>query len=923
MPAATVCEKIMESAQAWPNKLAMSLLVKAGKQDTSFSDLLRQIRNVAYQLNCQGITQGDRVALLGENHPNWVIAYLAILFIGATAVPLDPASTIEALTTFISNAEAKLVFVSPSSMSKFQAVYEHLNHKIQAISLYAIMPPLNELVSFEEWAQTQAPSEFSINPPAAKPAQIAVLVYTSGTTGQPKAVPLTHANIFAEADGVQRAMRFSESEVILGLLPLFHVYSQVVTLWLAPMIGATVVFISELTSNEIARGLQEGGITALVGVPRLWYLFHKKIFDQIKVQPKYLQALFHWLLTINGWLRDLFKINAGRYFFPPVHQFFGNKLRLAISAGARFDPNIARDFHRLGFTLLQGYGLTETSGALTFTRFEDNRVGSVGRPMEGVAVKINSPDNEGIGEVLVRGPIVMSGYHNNPVANQEAFTAEGWFRTGDLGKFDSSGNLYILGRSKEVFKLPSGKNIFPDDVESHYARSPLISEICVLGVKDAASPFKGAEKLSAVVVPDFNYLKIHHIANAREAIRFELDNLGRDLPEYERVHDYILRTQTLPRTTTNKVRRLELRKQYEAEISITQPERSAIVWEFTPTDLTIMESFAGKAITQAINQQTSLTTTIHPQMNLEIDLGLDSLARTECIASLEKSLNITLTPEEAVTALTVGELIALAKTKSAINYATFPAQPSSVPGETAQQNWHELLAIKPKDLPEVEELLKKKVVLATLVYVLLKIIGLVAKILFRVEVSGRENLTKLQPPFLICPNHQSTLDAILICATYPYRTLVNIFHVGASEFFRGSLLQRLARLINIVPIDPDARLLGAMQASAIGLQAGKILNVYPEGQRSFDGKLGEFKKGPAILASELNLLILPVAIDGSYQVLPRKAKWLHFAKVKIRFGEPLYPHLIASANLTEEQRYEAVTTALKSQIQKMLDELRA
>jgi long-chain acyl-CoA synthetase len=747
------------------------------------------------------------------------------------------------------------------------------------------------------------------------------LVYTSGTTGQPKAVPLTHANIFAEADGIQLAMRLSESEVILGLLPLFHVYSQVVTLWLVPMIGASVVFIPELSSNEIARAFQEGGITALVGVPRLWYLFHKKIFEQVNGQPKYLQFLFKGLLKANGWLRDLCGVNAGRWFFPSIHKFFGNKLRLAVSAGARFDPDIARDFHRMGFTLLQGYGLTETAGAMTFTRFEDNKVGSVGKPLEGVEVKIDSPDSNGIGEVLARGPIIMAGYYKNPEANKEAYTADGFFRTGDLGKFDRAGNLYILGRSKEVFKLPSGKNVFPDDIEAHYSHSPLISEICVLGVKDEASPFKGAEKLSSVVVPDFNYLKAHHIANAREAIRFELDNLGRDLPEYQRVHDYILRTKTLPRTTTNKVRRFELRKQLETDSNNAQPERKSILWEFAPADIAMMESPAGKAITNALHLQAPETKSIHPQMNLEIDLGLDSLARTECIATVEKLLNIQFSSEEAVASLTVGDLINLADSKLCLLKQDDKLLVSTE--RTLPQSWHELLTSKPKDIPEMEELLKNRPIIAMIVYIALKLLLLVEKALFRIEVSGWENLSKLQGPYLICPNHQSKLDALFICSTYPFRLLAHTFHVGASEYFTGPISRRLARLINIVPIDPDARLLGAMQVSATGLNAGKILNVYPEGQRSFDGELGEFKKGPAILAVELDLPIIPVAIDGSYRVLPRKAKWIHFAKVKIRFGEPINARLIAAEGANEEERYEVVTEALKAKIQAMLNELRS
>jgi long-chain acyl-CoA synthetase len=221
-------------------------------------------------------------------------------------------------------------------------------------------------------------------------------------------------------------------------------------------------------------------------VPRLWYLFHTKIFDAVARRPLPIQWLFRVMLDFNGWLRDWLDINAGRLFFKRVHDSFGGRLRLDVSAGASFDARVAGDFHSLGFTILQGYGLSETDGAATVTRFEDNKVGSVGTPLDGVEVRIDQPDEEGIGEVLIRGPIVMPGYYRNPEASREAFTANGWFRSGDLGRFDRAGHLYIVGRKKDVIKLPTGKQIFPDDVEAHYGRSPLVRVL--LQINQTSSP---------------------------------------------------------------------------------------------------------------------------------------------------------------------------------------------------------------------------------------------------------------------------------------------------------------------------------------------------------------------------------------------------------------------------------------------------
>jgi len=926
----TFCERLIAAANERPEKVAMTVLGPGGVETTTFGSMLAQIRSLACRLTQERIAFGDRVAIIGENHPNWAMAYLGIIYRGAIVVPLDPAAPVETLAAFIDNSESKLAFVAPTSVEKFRAVCDRLGRRIPAVALRP-MPEPNGLAHYEDWAQTPTTPEFDAAPPPAKPEDIAVLIYTSGTTGVPKAVPLTHGNIYEESDGVEVVMRLTDQEVILSLLPLFHVYSQIVNLWLAAIIGARLVYITELTSTEIERGLKEGGVTALIGVPRLWYLFHKKIFDAVRAKPAPVRWLFAAMLAVSGWLRDGLGVNAGHLFFKPVHEAFGGHLRLAVSGGSSFDADVARDFHRLGFTILQGYGLTETSGAATVTRFEDNKIGSVGTPLGGVEIKIDEPNSEGIGEVLIRGPVVMPGYYNNPEANREAFTADGWFRSGDLGRFDRQGHLYITGRKKEVIVLPSGKNVYPDEVEAHYSRSPLVGEICVLGVRDEASKFEGAEKLCAVVVPDFDYLKAHHLANAREAIRFDLDNLGRELPEYQRVRDYVIRAEPLPRTATRKVRRFELRGQIEAAGTVLRQVRDPNRLVFTEADRALMNSPAGRAVAMALRQYVRDVKLIHPQMNLELDLGLDSLARAECIVIIEHTLGIEFEPEAVAAALTVGEVVNLAGAHLGSDFSAsaqvspsgnlVAEQPSAKPS-SGPLNWHKILTHAPADLAEVQPILKRKPLTLAIVYGLLRLVYLAARVLFRLEVTGLDVLSRLERPFLVCPNHQSYIDPILVCSIYPRSLLEHIFHVGASEYFANFFTARLGRLLNIVPVDPDKNLLRAMRAGAAGLRAGKVLNIYPEGQRSFDGVFHEFKKGAAILATELDLPIVPVALDGLYRVWPRKSWRIRLAKVKVRFGEPINIRAEVTQGLEGEACYEAVTALLKERLQRMLDEMR-
>jgi long-chain acyl-CoA synthetase len=894
----TYCQKLVDAALSRSDRVAMTLLADDSNVATTFGSMLSQIRSIAFRLGQEQVDFGDRVAIIGENHPNWAMAYLGTLYRGAIAVPLDPAASVETLATFIDDSESKLAFISLSVTQKFDEVCERLGKNIPAVTL---LEPngRNGLHSFADWSSTIRSPEFDSLPLSARDSDMAVLIYTSGTTGNPKAVPLTHGNILSEIDGVQEVLRLADSEVILSLLPLFHAYSQIVNLWIATTIGARVVYIAEVNAEEIVRGLREGQVTTLTGVPRLWYLFHKRIFDSVRSMPKPVRWLFAALLRANGALRDGLGINLGRLLFRKVHEAFGGRLRLAVSAGSSFDASVAQDYHRLGFTILQGYGLTETAGAATITRFEDNKVGSVGTPLNNVEVKIDEPNGNGAGEVLIRGPIVMPGYYRNDEANREAFTDDGWFRSGDLGYFDRQGHLYIVGRKKDVIVLPSGKNVHPEDVEAHYARSPLVGELCVLGVRDAECQFAQSEKLCAVVVPDFDYLKANKIANSREAIRFSLDNLGRELPEYQRVHDYIVRAEPLPRTATRKVRRTELRKQVEESGSIGSRARDASSWQFSSEELELLNCHWGNQFASILKRHVPEAEVIHPRMNLELDLGLDSLARAECIVALEEVADVSFKPELVAAAHTVGDVIALANsvcggTRAAPSDTLKPSSGTetasiSVSLNGNHLNWNQILMAAPLDSMDIQPILRRKAFTSALAYLILRPVYLFARVFLRMEVRGLEKLEQLDAPYLICPNHQSFLDAVLVCSVYPRRILSKIFHVGASEYWSNPITAAMARLLNIVPVDPNTNLMRAMRAGAAGLRSGKILNIYPEGERSFDGNLHEFKKGAAILSTELGVAIVPVALDGVYKVWPRKSWRIRFSRVRVHFCSPISP----------------------------------
>lgn len=879
-------QRLINVHEARPDRVAMRVVGDDGEVYT-FGESLSVIRSIAWRLRDEQIEKGDRVALIGENHPCWALAYLGTLYRGTVCVPLDPHGEIETLTNFLENSEAKMAFLSPDVTEKFDQIQEKLGRHIPAV-VWGLEMSTNGYQPFESWSQAGFPEHFATEPPDIRPDDGALLIYTSGTTGQPKGVPLTHGNIFAELTGIDEVLKLGEDERILSLLPLFHAYLQIVNLWTASTIGAEVGYLKELSPAELGTAMKEFKPTILTTVPRLWYLFHKKIFDAVETKPKAVQKLFRAMLATNGFARDTLGINLGHKFFGQVHESFGGDLRIAISAGSRFDEDVALDFHRLGFTILQGYGLTETSGAATATFENDNRIGSVGKPMRGTDIKIKDPDKDGVGEVLIRGGVVFKGYYQNEAATAEAFTEDGWFRSGDLGRLDKDGHLYIVGRAKDVIVLPSGKNVHPEDLEVHYLKSPMVEELAIVGIRDDSEQRAGAEKLAAVVVPDFEYLKLSNISNSKEAVRYSLDDLGRELPEYQRVRHYIIRREPLPRTATRKIKRFELKKAIEAGTiaGAATPEKT---WELSAEDEKLLESNIGKAVVSAIRQNAPEAKLIHPDMNLEIDLGLDSLARAETFAALEDAFSTEFSGDEAAKALTLRDAVALIE--SHVGKSELLSGPV-----TTDLNWGRIVRETGDDLPEVQPILKRQPLFLAFAFFVYKCFLLIFRVFLRLEVTGLDRLKAMKRPFLICPNHQSFLDPFVVCSNYPYEFFSNTFHVGASGFFKNRFMNWVAQMLQVVPVDPDTQLMKAMKAGAIGLRHGKILNIYPEGERAYDGELHEFKKGAAILATELDLPIVPVAIDGLHKVWARRSKKIRPGKVKLRFGEAFYAKDVLSGS---------------------------
>jgi long-chain acyl-CoA synthetase len=838
----------------------------------------RQIAGMASawadRLAVAGIAPGDRCAILAHNDAHWCAAYLGILKRGAVAVPLDTNYSAAQVATIVRDAGAKVLLVS----DRLKANAAHAG--VGLLDLHA------------EPLEPREPVE-SLQP--IEPSAAAVILYTSGTTSDPKGVVLTHANLIAERDAAFAVVTVTEHDVILGVLPLFHSLAQLANLLLPFAAGASVVYLETLNSSDLVKALSARKITIFVCVPQFFYLIHQRVMQQVQRSNIAKRLIFRAMLAANFRLRRL-GINLGRTLFGKVHAAMGHDMRLFVTGGSKFDPAVGRDLYSLGFTILQAYGLTETSAAATISTPDEAHIDTVGRPLPGMELKIVE------GEIAVRGPNVMQGYHNRPDATA-AVMKDGWFYTGDLGKMDEHGRITITGRKKEMIVLASGKNIYPEEIEAHYRQSPFIKEICVMGLAEPGRPT--SERLFGVVVPDLELLREKKIVNAGEITRFEMEGLSAALPAHKRVLGYDIWFEPLPRTTTQKIKR------HEVERLVRERQRSAAA------DADVVIDAAGQAwleephnasVIGVLRARLRDGARLFPDANLELDLGFDSMERVELLTELEQKFQTKVPQKVATEIFTVRQLVAALVLDDDKPKGLWPHDTAS-PDDTPA-SWATILRDLPADSdPVLSGLLDKRTFASPMLWLLGR---LVKPLVARVDLSGVENLPA-GGGYIISPNHQSYLDPFLLCSALPLRVFKHVFFVGASEYFETRFTRWFARIANLVTVDPDANLVPAMQAGAFGLTHGKVLVLFPEGERSIDGTVKKFKKGAPILAQHLGVPIVPVAIKGVHELWPRgrglnwRLVWPWSGhRVRIEIGTPM--------TFAEHADYTVTATHLRDRV---------
>jgi long-chain acyl-CoA synthetase len=902
MPGFYTC--FLESAAKYPERVAVELQHTTGQtQGLTYADLRARSESVGRWLSQSGMTEGVRCAIMAANGPLWVTAYLGAMAAGAVAVPLDTAFNHHQVHKLLWDSGATVIFTDAKHLPVVEKAVEETLVRIVMMDGSGEGRYSNLLGMF-----SAGPGEFT--PAQVREDDLAVIMYTSGTTADPKGVMLTHGNLLAEARSVFASITVTERDSILAVLPLFHALAQMANLLLPFAAGARIVYLEEMNTTELLRALSERGVTLFCCVPQFFYLIHDRVIEQVQRRPWAARTAFHMLMGFAGLGRKL-GVNLGKLFFAQVHRMLGPKMRYLITGGSAFDPQIGRDFEKLGFNVLQAYGLTETTGGAFITPPKANVMGSVGQPLKGVDVKIIDPQPvEGapfpVGEVAIAGGIVMKGYYNRPEATAETLR-DGWLMSGDLGYLDARGNLFITGRKKEIIVLSSGKNIYPEEVEAQYLRSPFIKEICVMGLTNRpGEPF--SERLHAVIVPNFEVLRERKIVNTREVIRFDVENLSTELPAAKRILSFDLWSDPLPRTTTRKLKRFEIQRRVMAAERAGEESATTAAEEPTAEEaLWLSDPEVQKALT-VVRRASKTEKPIGPSSNLELDLGFDSMERVELVVDLERELGIDMDEKVVSQVYTVRELVdTIRQAQGSVAGGPRP----SLPG------WDAVLASEPDD-PNVLAVLNSGWFLALGWFVVGKFVALFIRIFFRLRVSGKDKLPR-KGPFILSPNHQSFLDGPVVATQIPWRLFKDMFYVGTSEIFGKGIFNFIGRSFKLVPVDPDSNLVNAMRAGAYGLKQGKNLVLYPEGERSIDGTPKTFKKGAAILAAHLNVPIYPVAIEGFYDAWPRGRKFPRLSHLSVRFGDPIQP---PAAEKNSEETYRQLTQQLRERVVEMWEGLR-
>lgn len=875
-------------------RVAFRILRKDDVADSfTYRDLDRAARAVTAFLQKQGIEKGDRVMIASEGRPEWGMSYFGIVLAGATAVPVDIELSRKEIANIARAAGVKFAIVSDKQATKLADAPVNGNGAIDSF-------PCRRITFDEVFADAHSIDPDAVEIVKRKPEDVASLIFTSGTTGTPKGVVLTDRNFTALTARMSALFELNRTDSLLSVLPPHHTFEFSAGLLMPIASGSSITYLEDRTPDLISRAFDETPVTAMIGVPAVWESLHRKLVRGLEDQGKIVELTIKGLIRLNRWLRDQTGFNPGRWVFRPMHDALGGRMRYIVSGAAPLKPTIFKDLRGMGFSVYEGYGLTEASPVITvgWPRMK-SPPGSVGWPLPGLEVRIADPDDAGVGEVIARGPTIMSGYLDNDDATNHAIRG-GWLHTGDRGRLDEEGRLYIVGREKDVIIDTGGKNVYPDEIEELYATSKLVKELSVVGVPADVGT---GERVAALVVPDYECDEAKENGwspdEVREQIRTHFREVGSKLPFARRVKIMHLWEGELPRTSTRKVKRPLVRDEIIRLENAVDAGRKATVEGIekaqTPeqqTRLWVRRTIA--SIAQRKLEEVATST------SLADALGFDSLMQLELFTAIEAEFpRARITADEMSTVETVQDVIRLAaRDKGATDNERAEMvgnqeeeRPFQVPGPLASLGKAMLGAAQRFGYDQ----------------------------LLDVDVEGRGNIPANRN-FIVASNHASHLDMGLVKYALgdfgrDLRTL------AAKDYFFDDPYRRtyFENFTNLLPMDRHGSLKKSLRMASEALKNGESLLIFPEGTRARDGVMIGFKPAMGHLCLVERVDILPMFLGGTHDALPVGSAIPKARELFVRIGEPLKHEVMAkeTAGMSKSEAYRHIALRAEEIVRKL------
>lgn len=806
----------------------------------SYKELLQHAGHYADYFKAE--RKPSKILIYAENSPEWIFAFYGTLKCEAIAIPVDIQSTPKELSYIISDCRPDIIFTSAEKR-------DVVTKTTESISGFQ-----GEVVTPDNIDISGVASADVVEIPILEDDKTMLIIYTSGTTGSPKGVMQSYKNITFVADTVSKDIKiFKQDSNTMVLLPLHHSFPLMGSLIIPMYTGSTIHLAEGLNSESILQTLNDGKVSLIIGVPRLYDTLAKGIMTKINASP--ITRLIYKLAKVVG--SDSFS----KTIFKSVHEKFGGHIEYLVSGGAALSDETAEIFKTLGFYVLEGYGMTEASPMISFTQPGKRKIGYVGDPLKGMEIKI-----EPAGEVCIKGPNVMQGYYNRPEETAQV-VRNGWLHTGDIGLLDGHG-LKLTGRIKDIIVTPNGKNINPEEIEAEVLRAGrFIKEVAV---------FMSNGILQAVVFPDMKEIRQQSVEKLEELIREEIETFNKETSPAKRIKRINIISEELPKTRLGKIQRFRLPTLVQEQKEQKQ-EAEAVE----------SQSKVYRQLKAFIEEETGYIAGAND--HFEIDLSMDSLSRVSLLSYVESSFGLSLNESE------LESLNTLAKLTTHVENHSSEINDNHV-------SWKETLYSKIPNfkIPRPGFILEltngiSKVALHTT---------------YRFKVEGKENIP--DEPCIIVANHRSGLDGLIITARMKRKTMQNTFFFAKEKHWRTKFTRFMAGKNNVIIMDINKNVRESLQQMSYVLRQGKNVIIFPEGTRSKDKELKQFKETFAILSKELNIPVLPVAINGSEKAMTSVKFPRFFSPIRVNFLKPIYPSAELSIRNIRDRVMSIIQQALNA-----------